>query len=597
MTNRTVRRLAAWSAVALLATAACSKTPTSTTTPPPSSFTLNPCSGPDTLDLAVNASALVDCTNGGTTLTLAGNGASYLIVAQMPTDAVANQTVRYQLASGTASAASALAGRQAQRAVTDAQQAALFARTSGSIPAPRRMTMQDAFTAELHANARQQFRSAAWQWPSGAAARINGPSFDYQPPPIGSTTTFTVRASFVTGQLQTVTAALAYAGNNVLLYVDQASPAPGFSQSQLTSFGQYFDQTLYDIDSTAFGQPSDVDGNNRVIMLLTPLVNSLVTASACQSQGYVAGYFNPEDLAGPSDPASNHGEIFYSEVPDPNGSVSCAHAVSDVEFDVPATFLHELQHLINYSTHVLLHGQDPQSSWLDEGMSIVAEELGSVHYEQMCPAPACRGDPSQIFPDSSQTFVAGFLYDSYVYAFLPDTASVTLHNDSEDGSAWRGGDWLLVRWLADQFGNNLLRQLEDGPSDGVTAIQAATGQSFPTLFGHFGLALYTDSLPGLPRATAPADLRFVSRNVSQLWARLFTTSASGAITTPRPLYLYPISSDTTTNYMEPGAMAFNRLDTPASSAAVTIRFSAPGGAPIASPFHPQLSVFRLPPGQ
>ncbi len=101
-----------------------------------------------------------------------------------------------------------------------------------------------------------------------------------------------------------------------------------------------------------------------------------------------------------------------------------------------------------------------------------------------------------------------------------------------------------MRWLVDQFGSGILRQLEDGPSDGVTAIEAATGQSFPTLFGHFGLSLYTDSLPGLPRTTAPADLRFVSRNVSQLWARLYATSASSAIPTPRPLYLYPLSSDT-----------------------------------------------------
>ncbi len=184
----------------------------------------------------------------------------------------------------------------------------------------------------------------------------------------------------------------------MLIYVDQASPAPGFTSTQLTSFGQYFDQTLYDIDSTAFGAPSDIDQNGRVIMLLTPLVNGLVTTSACVSQGYIAGYFNPEDLAGPSDPSSNHAEIFYSEVPDPNGSVSCAHSVSDVDFDVPATFLHELQHLINYSDHVLIRGVDPQSSWLDEGLSIAAEELGSVHYEQQCPAPACRTDPSQIFP-------------------------------------------------------------------------------------------------------------------------------------------------------------------------------------------------------
>lgn len=38
----------------------------------------------------------------------------------------------------------------------------------------------------------------------------------------------------------------------------------------------------------------------------------------------------------------------------------------------------------------------------------------------------CRTNAAQLFPDSAQGFVASFLYDSYQYALLPDTASLTL---------------------------------------------------------------------------------------------------------------------------------------------------------------------------
>jgi hypothetical protein len=295
---------------------------------------------------------------------------------------------------------------------------------------------------------------------------------------------------------------------------------------------------------------------------------------------------------------SNQGEIFYSIVPDSNGTVSCAHSVSDVQFDVPATFLHELQHLINFSQHVIIGGGQPGASWMDEGLSIVAEELGSVHYEQQCPPPACRTDPAQLFPDSAQGFIQDFLIDSYLYAIQPDTASLTLHTDDQNGFSWRGGDWLLMRWLGDQYGNGIFKTLERGPGDGVADIEAATGQPFPQLFASFGLALYTDSLPGLPRATAPAVDRFATRNVSQLWARLYATAgpASG-FPLPMPIVLQAVTTDTTVAHMDPGTMTFFRLDTPSSAATVTVRFAQPGDSALAASLGPQLAIFRLPPGQ
>ena len=231
-------------------------------------------------------------------------------------------------------------------------------------------------------------------------------------------------------------------------------------------------------------------------------------------------------------------------------------------------------------------------------MSIAAEELGSIHFEQECPPPSCRTNPDQIFPDSAQGFVQSFLYDSYQYALLPDTASLTLNTDDRFGFSWRGGDWLLTRWLADQFGGTIFQSLEQGPSDGVADIVAATGQPFQTLFGNFGLALYTDSLPGLPRTTAPAADRFVTRNPRQLWARLFVTSGGTTdIPLPFPVQVFFITSDTSTAVMNPGTMSFFRLDTPANSASVAVRFSAPGGTPLAASLHPQLAIFRLPAGQ
>ena len=548
-------------------------------------ITPNPCTPTGTLTLAVATAARIDCSAGGTTLTLAGNGASYMIVPQFATDQGADQFIGYRLFTGNVAAAAASQAR------VRASRAAMLASgiSAQLVPPGRKMYAQRAAERALRSRAARRPRT-------GVSASIHRQLSAATVPPLGSIQSFHVANSFTVNTWATVAAKLVYSGANVLIYIDTLAPANGFTPTQLSNFGQLFDQTLYPIDTTAFGGPSDIDNNGHVIMLMTPVVNADTPASTCASQGFVAGFFDSGDFGG-SGANSNNAEIFYSIVPDTAGTVSCAHGVGEVGADVPGTFLHELQHLINYSQHVIVSGGQPGSSWLDEGMSIVAEELGSVYYEQKCPPPACRTNPSQLFPDSSQGFIQDFLYDSYQYALLPDTATITLSTDDENGFSWRGGAWLFARWLGDQMGSTVYHQLERGPSNAIADVQQVTGQSFTTLFSNFGLALYADSLPGLPRTTAPAANRFVSRNVKQLWARLFATSAGSDIPTATPLVLTPITTDTTTSVLLPGTMTFFRIDTPASAATVTIQFSTSGGLPFSPQLVPQIAVFRLPPGQ
>ena len=532
----------------------------------------------------------MDCGTGGTTVTLAGNGASYLVVPQFATDQGANTAVSYMLSSGTATASASRSpsdlGISASRVLGGA----------GGLPTFRNLTAERAAEATLRARAIQRGYGSSvhtrLQAPAGSAFRALVPA-----PLVGSIRTFRVVSNFTASTYKTVGGKLAYAGDNVLIYIDTLAPANGFTSTQLNDYGKLFDQTLYPIDTTAFGSPVDLDGNGRVVMLMSPVVNADSPTAQCATQGFVAGFINTEDFNGPSDPNSNQGEVFFTIVPDPSATVSCAHTVEDLGADVPATFLHELQHLIFFSQHVVISGATPGSSALDEGLSIVAEELGSKYYEDKCPPPSCRTSPAQLFPDSAQGFLNSFLYDSYQYALHPDTASITLHEDDQNGFDWRGGNWLLARWMGDQLGTGVYKKLLKSTSNGAADIEQATGQTFGALFANFGISLYTDSLPGLPRTTAPATNRFSSRNVKALWARLFVTSGGTDIPTANPIQPRTITTDSTARKMTPGSMSFYRLDTPTSAATVTIRFAAPGGTALAAALKPQLAIFRLPAGQ
>jgi hypothetical protein len=307
----------------------------------------------------------------------------------------------------------------------------------------------------------------------------------------------------------------------------------------------------------------------------------------------VAGFFDGFDLVS-SDTSSNHGEVFYGIVPDPGGTLSCPHSLDDVLTDLPSVFLHELQHLINFSQHVLVHRGVPEEGWLDEGLSLVAQELGSLYYEARFPPPSGRSNPDQLFPDSALSFIGTQLASSYQFLLNPDTVTLTLHSDADRGLTWRGGDWLLARWLGDQGGNGFYRKLEETALTGTANIESAAGEPFPALFGDFSLALYTDSIPGLPKSDIPQRNRFTTRTLRALYQAYFN-AAGPSTSVPAAFPIAPIVlSGTVRATVVPGTPTFYLLNTAASASPVEVDFTTPsGGAALDPRLHPQVSVFRL----
>lgn len=553
---------------------------------PVSSLVTPTCGAASVVTLSVNQAATLACSS-GSFVNLAG-GARYLIVPQLASGGLQSgipyRAVAYQI--GVSSSAT-----HALSATHPVSASMVPAATSGPLAVPR-FGMQQQFDAALRRRARLAVASGQWRNAATVASRASARDVSAAiVPAAGTLRNFQVlsgtnlnSASFISA-----TARLAFVGTNLLVYVDTLAPANGFTASQLQSFSQYFDQTLYPLDITTFGQPADIDGNGRVIMLLSPTVNAFTTTAQCNSSGFVAGYFDGLDFSASNN--SNQGEIFYGLVPDPNGTLSCGHLVSDLLTILPATFLHELQHLISFSQHVTVRNGQPEEGWLDEGMSIRAEELGSEYFEAKFPPPTGRKDPAQIFPDSAQPFYLGFLGDSYNYLQRTDTASVTLHSDADNGLQWRGGDWLLLHWLGDLKGKAVYTTLEHGATTGIANIAAAAGESFGTLFGDFSLTLWTDSIVGEPRSAIPLRDRLQSRNLRQLYARLSVTSGVAP---------YPFSPTVLTTTapvsatLVPGSMAFYLLDLSASTSTVAIQFAAPGGTALSATLNPQVSIYRLP---
>ncbi len=263
----------------------------------------------------------------GSCMTLAGNGATYLIVAQFATVGTPTDTFLWHLgASAGSAAAAAVAGQRRLRIATNDVQRALDAR----------MRLAERLNAP-------QARAQA------AAMRAAHPLFALAPaapPAVGSLRSFHVIAALDNSSFTEVTARLAFVGTHLLVYAD--TTPNGYTDAQLTLLGAQFDQTLYPIAVSAFGSESDVDGDGRVLVLLTPKVNALVRAQDCATHGYASGFFNPNDVQ-LGNVGSNKAELFYGLVPDPGGIYSCAHDSVAVKSVIVDSFMHEMQHMISYN--------------------------------------------------------------------------------------------------------------------------------------------------------------------------------------------------------------------------------------------------------
>src|SRR2546422_775354 len=392
--------------------------------------------------------------------------------------------------------------------------------------------------------------------------------------------------------LSSVTATALKVGTHIAIYVDNAAPQPGLWQADLDNLCIVFDTRLYETDTLAFGGESDIDNNGMVIVLMSGKVNAMVPAAQCATTGFVAGFFFGADLiTTPPFATGNGGEIFYSIVPDPAGTLSCSHSVAAVTQLVPVTFVHEFQHMISFNQHFLVRGNFPEDLWLNEGLSHYAEENGGRTF----------------LPDTGTfcRYVFGDLYNSAQYFtaphnfFLVDTAGI-------GGLANRGAYWLFVRYLVDQYGptlgssDSVTRRLDGTALIGAANVSnAAGGTAFPTVLAHWGLANYVSDL-SLPGFIAPPELRYTTWKFRTDYQTMKTACAAFGLNTsslPSQLPLVPPVLDATSaqvsGMLHAGSGSYSRLQHAAGTPGFTLLFSNSAGGALRTTLVPRLNVIRI----
>jgi len=181
------------------------------------------------------------------------------------------------------------------------------------------------------------------------------------PRAVGETKQFTVY-NFKTDSDQSLTATLQAEGQYCKLWVESVTD---INTSKAQQVADEFDDVIYNLITTNFYTPSDVNGDGKIAILLFDIQDNFDTTG-----GYVGGYFWSRDLFNMA--GSNLMEIFYID------TYPTMHYPKSNPIDVSrafSTLAHEFQHMVNFNRNYIVEGSGEMSTWIDEGLSMAAERL------------------------------------------------------------------------------------------------------------------------------------------------------------------------------------------------------------------------------
>jgi hypothetical protein len=283
---------------------------------------------------------------------------------------------------------------------------------------------------------------------------------------------------------------------------------------------------------------------------------------------------------------SNNAEIFYGLTPDAACGVDRGRAIELL----PSVFIHEFQHMISYGQHVIERNGGAEDTWLDEGLSGFAEELGG----RLVPGNRC------VESDCLTQFHAGNLINAYDYLATDGDAYLIGPRRPPLPLTQYGATWLFVRWLADHFaadatfGTDLTRALVQTTRTGAENVELVADAPFDRLVGEWQLSNYLEGDPDLDDLTGGTRLGYTSWSLGDIFAEFNEVDPQGF---PRA---YPLAPDVFNGaaYLRSGTLRAGSgrhlLVQQPASAALDLLLTGPDGADALSPgVVPRVALLRL----
>ncbi len=295
------------------------------------------------------------------------------------------------------------------------------------------------------------------------------------------------------------TGRVAAVGLRTVIVHDTANPAGGFTDADYRRFAVTFDTLVAPVVETAFGAPTDIDRNGKVVIFFTRAVNEMTPSGAAF---YYGGFFHPRDLLPKRQngtsfcDASNESEMFYMLVPDPQGVVNGNHRrVGFVDSVTVGTLAHEYQHLINDGRRNYVNdATTSEETWLNEGLSHIAEEL--LFYRATGTGPRQNLGAERFGQQPYDGLFIQYIGSNFgrLRAFLQNPQNFSPWTRGDD-VATRGAVWAFLRYAADRTAvddGDIWMRLTNSRSAGLQNLQAVFGADVLGMVRDWTVSLYTD---------------------------------------------------------------------------------------------------------
>lgn len=286
------------------------------------------------------------------------------------------------------------------------------------------------------------------------------------------------------GYQRYVTASIIRISPSAIFFLENNTLTP--TQTQIEEMVDSF-ETSYPIVQEKCGLENDVDGNGKVIILLTQLGYSV------GGYFYNADKFSNAQLSGYST-YSNEADILYI-----NTDYFKSGNWESKKRDLFAVMIHEFHHMALYDHRQRLGLPAHMDSWINEGLSMLTSYYANL----------------------ADTSI------NYVNYFLKSESNTSLVS-SKGSSVSYGYVYLFMRYFYARFGDEGIRRLINSPYSDVRAVEYGSQMNFNDLFRDFlysmlvtGRNITTDPRYEIPEfnydaQTSPANYSKSSLNVKEI---------------------------------------------------------------------------------
>lgn len=310
------------------------------------------------------------------------------------------------------------------------------------------------------------------------------------------------------------TGILVHATDDLAIYQDSAQRVVDpITESQARRMADYYDAYGKGVIESYFGRPSDIDGNGRMIVFVSPVVFDDQVAAFVWS-----GDFFPVS----SCPASNEAEVIFF-----GADVIQRMDAENPNYQALETLVHEVKHVVSLRNRYrasLRAGGVPrfQPLWVEEGTAEIAGNMSSrVALAATAGVPVgaklevedlASGDGRLDLTPENYGVLLRLLRTVRYLSSQPNGVMVDPVGSHPDHSVY-GTGWHFHRWLGDAYGSasqpradsTLFRQLSDSlVAPGTGGLLAVTGRTFRELFDEYvrAIAVHETGAPeGLRRFT------------------------------------------------------------------------------------------------